>query len=263
MPESFHVAENLDGPLIEAEDRGHQARYLTGVRIVRTLLRMTPTLGAILRAEREKRGLSIRELSAAIGCDKSSIVDWEHDRRSPGPEYIAKLADQLGNAFRGPLFPATPEHMRLRLQAISEADWLAELREIYEFQRSLLAQLHHLSLTSDLGALEQEAAAFARWAQLWGHDLTTSGYPGAVTYRLARNANGDRIWVSNVLEKLAQGVTLAEAIAGWTPEERAEAGRVFRQALGILATWERRDRTRRAQRMLDATSAAPAEGDRA
>jgi len=220
---------------------------------------MTPPFGATLKEEREKRGLSIRALSEAIGCDKSSIVDWEHDRRAPSPEYRAKLADHLGSAFRDPLFPATPEHMRLRLQPISDVDWLAELREIYEFQRTLLAQLHHLSGTSDLGAMEQEAAAFARWTQLWGHGLTASGGPGGVTYRLARNANGDRVWVSNVIEKLAQGETLAETIAEWTPEERAEAARVFRQALAILSAWERRDRTGRAQRMLNAMSAPPAD----
>jgi len=220
---------------------------------------MTPPFGATLKEEREKRGLSIRALSEAIGCDKSSIVDWEHDRRLPSPEYRAKLANHLGSAFRDPLFPATPEHMRLRPHGIFEGDWLAELRELYESQRTLLAQLHHLPDTADLGAMEQEAAAFARWVQLWGHGLTASGGPGGVTYRLARNASGDRVWVSNVIEKLAQGETLAEAIAGWTPEERAEAGRVFRQALGILATWERRDRTGRAQRMLNALSATPAD----
>ncbi len=224
---------------------------------------MTPTLGATLRAEREKRKLSIRELSASLGCDKSSIVDWEHDRRLPGPQYMTKLADCLGSSFRDPLFPATPAHMRLKPQDISETDWLAELREIYDFQRSVLAQLHHLPVTSDLGALEQEAAAFARWAQLWGYGLTTSGAPGAVMYRLATNANGDKVWISNVIEKPAQGETLAETIAKWTPEERAEAGRVFRQALAVLSTWEKRDRTRRAQRMLDATSAPEAEADRA
>ncbi len=176
---------------------------------------------------------------------------------------MAKLADHLGSAFRDPLFPATPEHMRLRPQAISEGDWLEELRGLYESQRTLLVHLHHLSGAPAAGALDREAAAFARFAQLWGHGLTASGGPGGVTYRLARSAGGDRAWVSDVIQKLAQGETLAEAIAGWTLEERAEAARVFRQALAILSTWERRDRTTRAQRMLDATSARPAGENRA
>lgn len=50
------------------------------------------SLGAYLRAKREKAGMSQPELSRKIGCSKNHVSNVERDKREPRLSYLVKMA---------------------------------------------------------------------------------------------------------------------------------------------------------------------------
>ena len=53
-------------------------------------------LGGRIRQTREQRGLSLTDLSIAVGSDKSALSKIEKGERVPNLETIGKLADEMG-----------------------------------------------------------------------------------------------------------------------------------------------------------------------
>lgn len=53
-------------------------------------------LGGRIREAREQHGLSLTELSVAVGSDKSALSKIEKGERVPSLETIGRLADELG-----------------------------------------------------------------------------------------------------------------------------------------------------------------------
>ena len=61
-----------------------------------TLMPMnTENLGSYLRELREQRGLSLRKFAIRLGVSAAHLVDLEKDRRSPSPELLQRVADEL------------------------------------------------------------------------------------------------------------------------------------------------------------------------
>lgn len=52
-------------------------------------------LGGRIRKTREQRGLSLTDLSVAVGSDKSALSKIEKGERVPNLETIGKLADEM------------------------------------------------------------------------------------------------------------------------------------------------------------------------
>ena len=52
-------------------------------------------LGDRIRETREQRGLSLTELSVAVGSDKSALSKIEKGERVPSLETIGRLADEM------------------------------------------------------------------------------------------------------------------------------------------------------------------------
>ena len=52
-------------------------------------------LGGRIRETRERRGLSLTELSVAVGSDKSALSKIEKGERVPSLETISRLADEM------------------------------------------------------------------------------------------------------------------------------------------------------------------------
>jgi transcriptional regulator with XRE-family HTH domain len=52
-------------------------------------------LGGRIRETRERRGLSLTELSVAVGSDKSALSKIEKGERVPSLETIGRLADEM------------------------------------------------------------------------------------------------------------------------------------------------------------------------
>lgn len=50
----------------------------------------------VLKREREKRGLSLRDLSKLIGVDRSTISYWEHGLKTPRERNKLKLVRVFG-----------------------------------------------------------------------------------------------------------------------------------------------------------------------
>ena len=55
----------------------------------------TESLGSHLRELREQRGLSLRKFAKKLGVSAAHLVDLEKDRRSPSPELLQRVADEL------------------------------------------------------------------------------------------------------------------------------------------------------------------------
>ncbi len=53
------------------------------------------TLGELIRTERERQGLSLRELGRLVGADPSAVLLWEHDKAVPKAKYLSGLARAL------------------------------------------------------------------------------------------------------------------------------------------------------------------------
>ncbi|MFN4909027.1 MAG: helix-turn-helix domain-containing protein [Bacteroidota bacterium] len=54
-----------------------------------------PSFGELLRAQRQAKGLTLRELSERLHVDLSLISKWERDQRSPCDQDVRKLAKAL------------------------------------------------------------------------------------------------------------------------------------------------------------------------
>lgn len=57
---------------------------------------MLYSLGGRIRQTREQQGLSLTDLSIAVGSDKSALSKIEKGERVPNLETIGKLADEMG-----------------------------------------------------------------------------------------------------------------------------------------------------------------------
>jgi transcriptional regulator with XRE-family HTH domain len=57
---------------------------------------MLYSLGGRIRQTREQQGLSLTDLSIAVGSDKSALSKIEKGGRVPNLETIGKLADEMG-----------------------------------------------------------------------------------------------------------------------------------------------------------------------
>lgn len=103
-----------------------------------------PTFGDYLRSVRERAGLSLRELAAAVGVSAPYLMRLETGARSkPSPDVLQRLADALGVdaadlfAFFGvrpaATLPSTRTYFRRKLGVnANEADVLAKLIEDYQ-----------------------------------------------------------------------------------------------------------------------------------
>ncbi len=54
------------------------------------------TFGSILKALRNEKGISGKELADILKVHKGSISNWETDRRSPDKEMLNTIADYFG-----------------------------------------------------------------------------------------------------------------------------------------------------------------------
>ena len=53
------------------------------------------TLGTVLKAKRQERGLSLRGLAEALEVAPSSVLRFESDERRPSPELLKRIAKLL------------------------------------------------------------------------------------------------------------------------------------------------------------------------
>lgn len=53
------------------------------------------SLGGLIRAERERQGLSLRQLGRLVGVDASAVLLWERDETVPRGKHIAALSRAL------------------------------------------------------------------------------------------------------------------------------------------------------------------------
>lgn len=64
-------------------------------------------LGGMIRETRNDRGLSLTDLSVAVGSDKSALAKIERGERVPSLETVVKLADEMDVPVSG-WFRETP-----------------------------------------------------------------------------------------------------------------------------------------------------------
>jgi transcriptional regulator with XRE-family HTH domain len=53
------------------------------------------TLGGLIRAERQSQGLSMQQLGALVGVDKSMVLRWERDEWVPRAKHLGALSRAL------------------------------------------------------------------------------------------------------------------------------------------------------------------------
>lgn len=53
-----------------------------------------------LRMLREKKKMSVEELSEKSGIPRTTLYDWESDKKIPGIDRLPQLAEALGVALR-------------------------------------------------------------------------------------------------------------------------------------------------------------------
>lgn len=92
-----------------------------------------PTLGDKVRAHRESRGITLRELGRLAGVSPSFVCDLEAGRRHPGPANLKKIAKVLGLTYTE---LEDLDHRRT-LSAVKKLmqktpAWVAAFREIEE-----------------------------------------------------------------------------------------------------------------------------------
>ena len=109
----------------------------------------TQNLGERLRDLREQRGYSLRKFARTLAISAAHLVDLEKDRRSPSPELLQRIADELDVPMS--LFDqfsfTLPKAVR---------DWLGE-NPVLERALHLVARLGNPQ--EALSTLEQAAAA--------------------------------------------------------------------------------------------------------
>lgn len=54
-----------------------------------------PTLGQVIRERRQQLGLTVRGFASQIGVQPPFVTDMEADRRRPGPDVLARIAETL------------------------------------------------------------------------------------------------------------------------------------------------------------------------
>lgn len=59
-----------------------------------------------IKAAREKKGLSQKQLAQLLGVSQPTVSDWESGRKNPTLENLSKIADALGCSVDGLLFGA-------------------------------------------------------------------------------------------------------------------------------------------------------------
>ena len=109
----------------------------------------TETLGPKLRDLREQRGHTLRKFARKLGISAAHLVDLEKDRRTPSPELLQRIADELDvpmSSFDQFSF-ALPKAVR---------DWLGQ-NPVLERALHLVARLHNP--LEALSSLERAASA--------------------------------------------------------------------------------------------------------
>ena len=53
-------------------------------------------IGTLIKAARQARKLTQKQVGEALGINDRHVQAWEAGRRNPGPKHLAKLAKVLG-----------------------------------------------------------------------------------------------------------------------------------------------------------------------
>ena len=53
-------------------------------------------IGTLIKAARQARKLTQKQVGEALGINDRHVQAWEAGRRNPGPKHLAKLAEVLG-----------------------------------------------------------------------------------------------------------------------------------------------------------------------
>jgi len=53
-------------------------------------------IGTLIKAARQARKLTQKQVGEALGINDRHVQAWEAGRRNPGPKHLAKLSEVLG-----------------------------------------------------------------------------------------------------------------------------------------------------------------------
>jgi transcriptional regulator with XRE-family HTH domain len=97
------------------------------------------TLGSVIRAERERQGLSMRQLASLVGVQASGVILWERDETVPKAKYLSALARvlELSTSDLMTLSGAEYPHDAPTLPAMLRAEYDMPPEAISEIERSI------------------------------------------------------------------------------------------------------------------------------
>lgn len=97
------------------------------------------TLGSLIRSERERQGLSMRQLAALVGVQASAVILWERDETVPKAKYLSSLARVLELSTRDLMTLSGGEypHDAPTLPAMLRAEYDLPPEAIAEIERSI------------------------------------------------------------------------------------------------------------------------------
>lgn len=100
---------------------------------------MTRTSGRLLRAARQRAGLTQRELARCAGTSQSVVARIEQDRTDPGTATLARLLAAAGFELSAELrpVPVADTHMLedvARILALAPEERLREVRNVSRFE---------------------------------------------------------------------------------------------------------------------------------
>jgi transcriptional regulator with XRE-family HTH domain len=100
---------------------------------------MPETLGSLIRAERERQGLSMRQLASLVGVRASALILWERDETVPKAKYLSALARalELSTTDLMRLSGAEYPHDAPTLPAMLRAEYDMPPEAIAEIERSI------------------------------------------------------------------------------------------------------------------------------
>jgi Zn-dependent peptidase ImmA (M78 family)/DNA-binding XRE family transcriptional regulator len=144
---------------------------------VHTICAVTdPSLGARIRALRERAGIQSQELAATIGLDPSAMSNIERDKRAVKTEELARIAQALKVS---PLAVLEPTSLPARMPVAARRDGLSPLEGRAYANLLRLTELHQLLADEGIPALphlkdapevdetawKRSADALAAWAR--------------------------------------------------------------------------------------------------
>lgn len=99
------------------------------------------TIGARLREERTRLGVSQTELAVACGIAKNTQLNYEKDERSPDAKYLT-AAEALGMdvyyVLIGKRLPVSPDQL-----SPFEIEMISYLRELSDYDKETLRRMAH------------------------------------------------------------------------------------------------------------------------